>query len=159
MDVGTIARGMMACSSSHASGCPMQRPAPLGRVQPIVKPSSAVPKVCVALTVYCTRKALAVTLPVGSQGAYWSSRSLPSSTFSFEYPMIPPALICLCICQLQRRSRRSAALCVQATVAERLEVSASPYIHEPGKGLGFYTGTDGYLYVDNLRIDDIRAQV
>ncbi|CAL5229769.1 g13155 [Coccomyxa viridis] len=104
MDVGTIARGMMACSSSHASGCPMQRPAPLGRVQPIVKPSSAVLK-------------------------------------------------------LQRRSRRSAALCVQATVAERLEVSASPYIHEPGKGLGFYTGTDGYLYVDNLRIDDIRAQV
>ena len=60
---------------------------------------------------------------------------------------------------LQGRSRRSAALCVQATVAERLELSASPYIHEPGRGLGFYTGTDGYLYVDNLRIDDIRAQV
>lgn len=48
---------------------------------------------------------------------------------------------------------------VQATVAERIGTSVSPYIQEPGKGLGFYTGTDGHLYVDNLRIDDIRTQV
>lgn len=40
-----------------------------------------------------------------------------------------------------------------------MEVSSSPYVQEPGRGLGFYTGTDGYLYVDNMRIDDIRAQV
>ena len=28
-----------------------------------------------------------------------------------------------------------------------------------GRGLGFYTGDDGYLYVDNFRIDDVREQV
>lgn len=28
-----------------------------------------------------------------------------------------------------------------------------------GKGMGWYTGEDGYLYVDNMRVDDIRAQV
>lgn len=33
------------------------------------------------------------------------------------------------------------------------------YVQPSGKGLGFYTGEDGYLYVDNLRIDDIRAEV
>ena len=44
-------------------------------------------------------------------------------------------------------------------MAERIGTSVSPYIQEPCKGLGFYTGTDGYLYVDNLRIDDIRTQV
>lgn len=61
---------------------------------------------------------------------------------------------------LQGRSRRGAAIYAQAAaVAERLEATASPYIQEPGKGLGFYTGTDGYLYVDNMRIDDIRSQV
>ena len=40
-----------------------------------------------------------------------------------------------------------------------MEVSSGPYVQEPGRGLGFYTGTDGYLYVDNMRLDDIRAQV
>ncbi|CAK0784389.1 Diaminopimelate decarboxylase 1, chloroplastic [Coccomyxa viridis] len=59
----------------------------------------------------------------------------------------------------QGRSWRSTAMHVQATVAERIGTSVSPYIQEPGKGLGFYTGTDGHLYVDNLRIDDIRTQV
>lgn len=28
-----------------------------------------------------------------------------------------------------------------------------------GKGESFYTGTDGYQYVDNMRVDDVRAQV
>lgn len=61
---------------------------------------------------------------------------------------------------LQGRSRLGAAIYAQAAaVAERLEATASPYIQEPGKGLGFYTGTDGYLYADNMRIDDIRSQV
>ena len=62
-------------------------------------------------------------------------------------------------CLLQGRFWRRTAMHVQATVAERIDTSASPYTHEPGKGLGFYTGTDGYLYVDSLRIDDIRTQV
>ena len=30
---------------------------------------------------------------------------------------------------------------------------------QPGKSTGFYTGTDGYLYCDELRVDDIRQQV
>ncbi len=41
--------------------------------------------------------------------------------------------------------------------------AAPPRYHQwyqpAGKGLGFYTGDDGYLYVDNLRIDDVRQQV
>ena len=74
-------------------------------------------------------------------------------------------LLCLALlrsflyCMLQGRSWRRTAMHVQATVAERIGTSVSPYIQEPGKGLGFYTGTDGHLYVDNLRIDDIRTQV
>jgi diaminopimelate decarboxylase len=27
------------------------------------------------------------------------------------------------------------------------------------QGLGFYTGEDGYIYCDNMRVDDIRQQV
>lgn len=42
---------------------------------------------------------------------------------------------------------------------DRPGVAAAPYVQPAGKGLGFYTGDDGYLYVDNLRIDDIRAEV
>ncbi|BDA44624.1 Diaminopimelate decarboxylase [Coccomyxa sp. Obi] len=48
---------------------------------------------------------------------------------------------------------------LRAAVAERPGVVTNPYIQPSGKGLGFYTGEDGYLYVDNLRIDDIRAEV
>ena len=48
---------------------------------------------------------------------------------------------------------------LHAAVAERPGVAANIYVQPSGKGLGFYTGEDGYLYVDNLRIDDIRAEV
>ena len=34
-----------------------------------------------------------------------------------------------------------------------------PFQQQAGKGLGFYTGQDGYLYCDNLRVEDIRKQV
>ena len=27
------------------------------------------------------------------------------------------------------------------------------------KGVGFYTGEDGYMYCDNLKVEDIRQQV
>lgn len=37
--------------------------------------------------------------------------------------------------------------------------STSQFSQPAGKGLGFYTGEDGYLYCDNLRVDDIRHQV
>lgn len=35
---------------------------------------------------------------------------------------------------------------------------APEYEAEPGAGVGIYRGTDGYLYCDAVRIDDIRAQ-
>ena len=47
MDAGRVARGMMACSGSHVSGCPMQHSAPLGRFQPVLKAPTAVRKVCI----------------------------------------------------------------------------------------------------------------
>jgi diaminopimelate decarboxylase len=28
-----------------------------------------------------------------------------------------------------------------------------------GKGVGWYTGEDGYVYVDNMRVEDIRKEV
>lgn len=60
----------------------------------------------------------------------------------------------LCHAQAQRSET-----VLRAAVAERPGVVTNPYIQPSGKGLGFYTGEDGYLYVDNLRIDDIRAEV
>ena len=46
----------------------------------------------------------------------------------------------------------------RAATLER-ETVAVPFQQEAGKGLGFYTGQDGYLYCDNLRVEDARKQV
>jgi diaminopimelate decarboxylase len=46
-----------------------------------------------------------------------------------------------------------------AAVAEKMSGSSSQFSQPAGKGLGFYTGEDGYLYCDNMRVDDIRHQV
>jgi hypothetical protein len=47
-----------------------------------------------------------------------------------------------------------------AAVAEKMSGSAFSQFSQPaGKGMGFYTGEDGYMYCDNLRVDDIRHQV
>jgi hypothetical protein len=47
-----------------------------------------------------------------------------------------------------------------AAVAEKMSGSAFSQFAQPaGKGMGFYTGEDGYMYCDNLRVDDIRHQV
>jgi diaminopimelate decarboxylase len=35
---------------------------------------------------------------------------------------------------------------------------SSQYVSAPGTGMGIYRGTDGFLYCDELKIDDIRAQ-
>ncbi len=44
--------------------------------------------------------------------------------------------------------------------AAAVEAPASNQFQQPsGKGLGFYTGEDGYLYCDNMRVEDIRQQV
>ena len=53
-------------------------------------------------------------------------------------------------------ARRSVAA---AAVAAEAAAPANPYRQPAGKGMGFYTGEDGYLYCDNMRVDDIRAQV
>jgi hypothetical protein len=47
----------------------------------------------------------------------------------------------------------------RTAVAEKMAGSASQWKQPAGKGLGFYTGEDGYLYCDNLRVDEIRKEV
>ncbi len=44
-------------------------------------------------------------------------------------------------------------------MAEEVKGVAAQFNFPAGKGLGFYTGDDGYLYCDNMRVDDIRKQV
>jgi diaminopimelate decarboxylase len=57
----------------------------------------------------------------------------------------------------RRPSTRAAA--AAAAEAAPIGVAAS-FVAPPGKGLGFYTGdSDGYLYCDDMRVEDIRAQV
>lgn len=59
------------------------------------------------------------------------------------------------------KRRHASLVCARAVAAEpEVAVAAQSTFEQPaGKGLGFYTGDDGYLYCDNLRIDDIRQQV
>ncbi len=52
---------------------------------------------------------------------------------------------------------RKGAVQVQAVAAEPATTGNQQLA--PGTGVGFYTGTDGYLYCDSMRVDDIRAQV
>jgi diaminopimelate decarboxylase len=55
-------------------------------------------------------------------------------------------------------SKRSSV--AHAAVAEKMSGSAFSQFAQPaGKGMGFYTGEDGYMYCDNLRVNDIRQQV
>lgn len=60
-----------------------------------------------------------------------------------------------CLAQQQPAARQVA---VAAAVAEAA-APANPYRQPAGKGLGFYTGEDGYLYCDNIKVDDIRNEV
>lgn len=59
---------------------------------------------------------------------------------------------------LQARGGRASALRVEAVAAVEKPSMAPEYIKSPGEGVGIYQGTDGYLYCDGLRVDDIRAQ-
>lgn len=55
---------------------------------------------------------------------------------------------------------RRAACMVRAAVAEKASAGGPSQFKQPaGKGLGFYTGEDGYLYCDNMRVEDVRKQV
>lgn len=48
---------------------------------------------------------------------------------------------------------------VMAVAAPEKPKTFNQWYQPAGKGLGFYTGDDGYLYVDNMRVEDIRKQV
>ena len=48
---------------------------------------------------------------------------------------------------------------LHAVTAELAEMTRVAFRQPAGRGLGFYTGDDGYLYADSLRIDDMREQV
>jgi hypothetical protein len=41
---------------------------------------------------------------------------------------------------------------VRAVAATDKPAAANPFKQPAGKGMGFYTGEDGYLYCDNLRV-------
>jgi hypothetical protein len=58
----------------------------------------------------------------------------------------------------QVRGGRSASLRVEAVAAVEKPSMAPEYIKAAGEGVGIYQGTDGFLYCDGKRVDDIRAQ-
>ncbi|KAJ9518081.1 hypothetical protein QJQ45_009983 [Haematococcus lacustris] len=56
--------------------------------------------------------------------------------------------------------RRSLVASVQAIAAPEKAAPAFHQWYQPaGQGLGFYNGDDGYLYVDNMRVEDVRSNV
>ena len=66
------------------------------------------------------------------------------------------------LCQVQAaKGRHAVRLQTQAaaSVAEAPTMQPATSQQHPGQSTGFYTGTDGYLYCDDLRVDDIRQQV
>mmetsp|Transcript_13770 Transcript_13770/g.29655 ORF Transcript_13770/g.29655 Transcript_13770/m.29655 type:complete len:479 (-) Transcript_13770:780-2216(-) len=57
---------------------------------------------------------------------------------------------------------RKVALRVSAVAAPEKAATGNAFAkwEQPaGKGMGWYTGEDGYLYVDNMKVDDVRRQV
>ena len=46
----------------------------------------------------------------------------------------------------------------QAATLER-ETLAVPFQQEAGRGVGFYTGQDGFMYCDSMRVEDARELV
>lgn len=57
--------------------------------------------------------------------------------------------------QVQSRSSRLAA---HAVAAPEKQDASSQYIKPARQGAGIYTGDDGYLYCDGLRVDEAREQ-
>mmetsp|Transcript_9837 Transcript_9837/g.24534 ORF Transcript_9837/g.24534 Transcript_9837/m.24534 type:complete len:495 (-) Transcript_9837:356-1840(-) len=48
---------------------------------------------------------------------------------------------------------------IMAVAATDRPKTYNQWYQPAGKGLGFYTGDDGYLYVDNMKVEDVRKQV
>jgi hypothetical protein len=84
----------------------------------------------------------------------------PGQPPSTSAPLHPYCLPQACAAVVPAASSR-VLLRPAAAVAEKMAggSSASQFSQPAGKGLGFYTGEDGYLYCDNMRVDDIRHQV
>lgn len=60
--------------------------------------------------------------------------------------------------QIARASASDSVVAAAATATPPAATMAPEYVAAPGEGVGMYRGTDGFLYCDGLRIDDIRAQ-
>jgi hypothetical protein len=80
-------------------------------------------------------------------------------------PLLAPQVVCssssLAAPSQRQQQHQQQRLLARPAVAEKMSGGAaqSQFQQPAGKGLGFYTGEDGYLYCDNLRVDDIRQQV
>ena len=59
----------------------------------------------------------------------------------------------------RRQQHRQAHMAPPAAAATATEEAQAAVTNAGVKGLGFYTGDDGYVYCDSLRVDDIRQQV
>ena len=59
---------------------------------------------------------------------------------------------------VSRQARRHTTI-TSAAAAATEELQQAPVAAGAVKGLGFYTGEDGYIYCDDMRVDDIRQQV
>ena len=57
-----------------------------------------------------------------------------------------------------RQARRDTTI-PSAAAAATEELQQAPVAAGAVKGLGFYTGEDGYIYCDDMRVDDVRQQV
>lgn len=58
------------------------------------------------------------------------------------------------------QGRTAKHVCAAAAVETDKPIGKAAVFNAPaGKGLGWYNGDDGYMYVDNMRVEDIRKQV
>lgn len=61
--------------------------------------------------------------------------------------------------QVNTKSRKLSVSVHAAAAAPPQPAQMAPeYVKAPGQGVGIYRGTDGFLYVDGVKVDDIRAQ-
>lgn len=57
------------------------------------------------------------------------------------------------------RSRQLAVVPKAVAATEKPSAGYHQWYQPAGKGESFYTGDDGYQYVDSVRVDDVRKQV
>ncbi|PSC73006.1 diaminopimelate decarboxylase chloroplastic-like [Micractinium conductrix] len=84
-------------------------------------------------------------------GAWRAAKNLGSSAAH------APRVVAAAAPAARRQASRSTILRVSAVAAPAATTMAPQYVKEAGQGVGIYQGSDGYMYCDGLRIDDIRA--